>query len=359
MKNILLVSTGGTLASSQSGQGLTPMLDASGILSFVPEAGKICSITTVSLMSIDSSNMNPALMIKIAEAIAENYQKFDGFVITHGTDTLCYTSAALSYTLPNIGKPLILTGSQLPVGSPNTDAGKNIKDALVCACENLAGVYVVFSGKLILGTSAKKIKTKSLDAFYSINYPQIAQITEGTVVYNEEVDAIKPDGLQGDSFRDLVPKTNLCQEVMLLKIFPGMKSDIFDYIKMNYKGLVIEAYGLGGIPFLENNIQNKLEELCSSGIAVVITTQCLEEGVDLEVYEIGRKLSEMNIINGGAMNSEALVMKLMWALGNFETVDEVKSFMEMHLERFAHIRQYLPAGMLTSGSRKGSYKKPC
>ena len=329
MKNILLIATGGTIASSESSEGLTPKFDAEQLIAYMTDIKEVCNVEGISIMSIDSTNMNPSLMIKIAEAIYENYEKYDGFVVTHGTDTMGYTGAALTYMLQNVKKPIVLTGSQIAIEALDTDAKKNISDALRFATEDIAGIFVAFDGKIINATRAIKLKTKSTDAFSSVNLPTIARIKLGKITYNNvmnygengemfEVDSRKPFKLQ----------TNLCEDVMVIKLFPGIKPDIFDFIKDHYKGVVVESFGIGGIPNENYDIVSKLEELIKSGVAVVVTTQCLEEGIDLNIYKVGKKLAKHKVICAGDMNTEAIVMKLMWGLGNFDNIYDVKYFME-------------------------------
>lgn len=272
-------------------------------------------------MDIDSTNMQPEHWVKMAEAVYENYGRYDGFVITHGTDTMAYTSAALSYMLQNVDKPIVITGSQVPITFKKTDAKKNIKDAVRFACDGIGGVYVVFDGRVILGTRAIKLRTKSYDAFESINYPYIAFIHDTEIEYNKHVPEVKNKTLKLD--------TSLNTDVCLLKLHPGLKPEFLDCLKDSYKGVVIESYGSGGIPFEKRNILEKVNELIDSGIVVAITTQCLEEGEDMSIYEVGRKVNQDAIIRSRNMNTEAIVPKLMWALGQTGEPTEVKKIMEM------------------------------
>lgn len=329
MKKILLIATGGTIASAESADGLTPSIDVKQLLSYIPEIEAICHLEGVSIMSVDSTNMNPSLMVKIAEAIFEHYGDYDGFVISHGTDTMAYTAAALTYMLNNLEKPVVITGSQIPIEALYTDAKKNLSDAIRFACEDITGVYVAFDGVIISGTHAMKVKTRSADAFKSINFPVIAEIKLGRITYNQAL-------TYGDHWEKLRPQaagafsisTKLCQDIFVLKIFPGIGTEIFDFIKKNYKGVIIESFGIGGIPNVDNDIVAKVHELVEAGLAVVITTQCIYEGIDLDIYEVGQKLARQNAIVAGDMTTEALVMKLMWALGNYEQLCDVKKCIE-------------------------------
>lgn len=329
MKNVLLIGTGGTIASSESNQGLSPKFDAEQLLAYMPEIRDVCNVEAISVMSIDSTNMNPKLMISIAKAIYENYDKYDGFVVTHGTDTMGYTSAALTYMLQNIKKPVVVTGSQIAIEALYTDAKKNISDAIRFATEDVAGIFVAFDGRIINGTRAIKMKTKSTDAFTSVNFPSIAKIKLGKITYNSAMNYGEHSKmLEVDPRNPFKLQATLCEDIFVVKIFPGIKTDIFDFLKENYKGVIIESFGIGGIPNQDNDIVSKIEELIQAGIAVVITTQCLEEGIDLDIYEVGKKLAEHKVIFAGDMNTEAIAMKLMWALANFDRLDDIKYFME-------------------------------
>src|SRR5699024_2345783 len=279
MKKILILSTGGTIASVEGTDGLAPKLSVKDLMSHLPELPDGIEIEGTVLLNLDSTNMQPEHWITIAEAIESYDDDYDGFVITHGTDTLGYTSAALSYMLQNLSKPVILTGSQVPINFEENDAEQNMTDALRLACEEIGGVFVVFDGRVIQGTRAVKMRTKSYDAFESINYPYIAFIDQGNIIYNE-----KPE----PSKEPLRSMTKLDSDIFLMKLFPGTKPDLFDYVKNNYRGVIIESFGSGGLPFTGQNLLDKVVELTEAGLAVVITTQCLEEGANLDVYAVGR-----------------------------------------------------------------------
>lgn len=329
MKNIFLLATGGTIASTELGEGLTPSIDAKQILGFIPEIKHICHLFGESIMSIDSTNMNPKRMIEIAEAIKKHYDECDGFVITHGTDTMGYTAAALTYMLTNINKPVVLTGSQIGIEELNTDAKKNLSDAIRFACEEYRGVFVAFDGKIISGTHAVKMKTKSTDSFKSVNFPTVADVKLSHITFNSAFNYGNHwEKIKENSLEPLKVRAKLCEDIFVLKIFPGIKPDIFDFIATHYKGVIIESFGIGGIPNEEYDIVSHVSKLISSNVAVVITTQCMYEGIDLNVYAVGKKLAKQPVIFAADMTTEALTMKLMWALGNFKDVNEVKRFME-------------------------------
>ena len=328
MKKILMITTGGTIASQATENGLAPTFNADDLMMFMPEIREKTTIQTLTLFSIDSTNMTLELIGKIAEAVYEHYEAYDGFVITHGTDTMAYTSAALVYMLKNLGKPVVLTGSQVVVGALFSDVRKNLSDAFLFAREGIPGVFVSFDGIIINGSRATKFRSKSRDAFSSINFPVVAEMKLGMAKYNNLMyHGIYSKTYEIDQSKKLELNTRFCEDVAVVKLHPGIKPELFDFIKDNYKGVVIESFGVGGIPNQFVKINDKLDELIEANIAVVITTQCVEDGTELGVYAVGQITSDQ-IINAGDMNTEAIVMKLMWALGNFETHDEIKAFME-------------------------------
>ena len=224
MKKILLLTTGGTIASSDTGSGLMPVAGADRLLNYVPDINKICNLYTMSVMNIDSTNMTPELMMKLAQAVSDNYDKYDGFAITHGTDTMAYSAAALSYMLQNLGKPVVFTGSQLPIEAEGTDAINNLSDAIHFACENICGVYVVFNGIAIIGTHAMKIKTRSFEAFESVNCPDIATIKKDIIEYTAKGKNITKKETTQNLYgsKGFIAKINLCTDVMPLKMYPGI-----------------------------------------------------------------------------------------------------------------------------------------
>lgn len=319
MKKLLLIATGGTIASIEGDGGLVPGLSANELLQYFQNPDQSVEVTCQILMNRDSTNIQPEHWVQMADVISQNYQQYDGFIITHGTDTLAYTSAALSYMLQGLQKPVVITGSQVPISFKQTDAKKNLADAVRFACEDIGGVFVVFDGRVIIGTRAVKMRTKSYDAFESINHPYVAHISGTGIHYYW-----KPTS----DDRELNVDTSLCPDVFLLKLHPGTKPEIFDFIKAHYKGVIIESFGNGGVPFETRNLLPKIKELSESGFAVLISTQCLEEGQDIYLYEVGRKVAQYDVIVSADMNTEAIVAKLMWALGKTTELKEVKQIIE-------------------------------
>ena len=316
MKNILMIGTGGTIASEMSPEGLTPELTPSQLLRCVPAIRDICRVDCLNLFSLDSTNITPAHWLQTARAIREHYADYDGFVISHGTDTMAYTAAALSYLVQSADKPIMLTGAQKPINYDSTDSKLNLTDAFVCAASGqLAGVNIVFSGRVILGTRARKTCSKSFAAFSSINYPDV-----GILLDHRLVRYIEPESLPAPIFSD-----RLDEKVGLVKMVPGLDPELLDYLLARSDALIIECFGVGGLPAYEDRrILRIVEKHTAAGKFVVVTTQVQNEGSDLSVYSVGHGLKQNPLVlEGYDMTTEALYAKLMWILGQTKEPEAV------------------------------------
>lgn len=320
MKRILLIATGGTIASAEDGHGLSPALTGAELAACVPEVEGLCELEILQLMNIDSTNMRPADWLRIAGAIEERYAAFDGFLILHGTDTMAYTAAALSYLIQGSTKPIVLTGSQRPMTSSFTDAKLNLYQSLLYALDDAScDVTIVFGGIAIAGTRARKQRTMSSNAFISVNFPPLAYIRNDRIVRagaagaTPGVDAALAEAQLPPVFRTLDDR------VAVLKLTPGLSPHLFRTLKADYDALILEIYGLGGIPDYGTSgpsFKEAIFDWVDSGRSIVLTTQVPEEGLDLGVYEVGRAYAEHpGILRGGDMSTEAIVAKMMWALG--------------------------------------------
>lgn len=326
MKKILMIATGGTIASKETGAGLTPQITSDEILQQVPGLSEICRVDAVQLMNLDSTNINSRHWLTMAECVRQNYDAYDGFVLTHGTDTMAYTAAALSYLIQNNAKPVVITGSQKSIFYLDTDARENLRDAFLYAADDGAcGVHVVFDHKVILGTRARKMRTKSYNAFSSIDYPETAIIRNQKLVYY----------LQERAEGTVQFYDTLDPGVFVLKLIPGMDADIFSYLKAHYKALVIESFGVGGLPcYGDESFFNAVRDWIASGRVIVMTTQVPHEGSDMEVYQVGHRAKrELGVIEAYGMTSEAVVTKLMWILGRTQDGDDIRRLFEAPVQK--------------------------
>lgn len=312
-----MISTGGTIASKQSEEGLQPGITSEEILQCVPEAAEICNITAEQLFSLDSTNVKVEHWLAIARHVEENYEKYDGFVITHGTDTMAYTAAALSYLIQNSPKPIAITGSQKSIYERDTDGRTNVLDALRFASDDRAhGVRVVFDGKVIIGTRARKMRTRSFNAFSSIDYPEIAIVRAGKVIYYLE--SPKPEG--PTFYHSMEGK------VIAIRMVPGQEGHVFDYLAEHYDAVIVESFGMGGIPDYEDGeLMEALKRFTAKGKTLIMSTQVPHEGSDMGVYQVGVKVrSEIPMIEAHTMTIEAITTKMMWALAQSRDPEKVR-----------------------------------
>ena len=326
MKNILLIATGGTIVSKESSSGLVPQITSDEILDYIPEAKDICNITTCQLFNLDSSYITPSHWLMIKECIKENYDRYDGFVITHGTDTMAYTAAALSYLIRNSRKPIVLTGAQRSIVEQNTDARSNLLNALIFASDDRAcGVRIVFDGNVILGTRARKTRTHSYNAFDSVDYPNIAIVRNGTTLYyiNDVIDS------------EIVFHDDLDPDVFLLKLIPGSDLNILSMLKDRYDAVIVESFGMGGLPFADKErLEEILNEYRRDNRILVMATQVPFEGSDLSVYEVGSFMKNRpNVLESSSMTPESVVCKLMWILSMTRDADEINRFFYTPVDR--------------------------
>lgn len=325
-KRILLLTTGGTIASLPGGEGLEPC--RSEVMEReLEQLRTYYDITVRDVMCLDSSNIRPQEWQLIARHIYEDRADFDGVVVSHGTDTMAYTAAALSYLIQNCAKPIVLTGAQKPIDLDVTDARTNLSDSLLYASYPGAhGVCLVFDGNVIAGTRARKVRSKSYHAFESINFPVLATIHDGRVIQyiNDSPASSYP------VFYD-----KLCPNVFLLKLVPGVSPDVLSLIAEKYDAIIIESYGVGGIPSDgKRDFLSEIDKLVTQGKIIVMTTQVMHEGSDMQVYAVGHVAKERyGLIEAFDMTTEALVTKLMWILGQTRDQNTIKSMFYTTINR--------------------------
>ena len=317
MKKILLIATGGTIASKYTKEGLSPQISAEELLEYIPTAKEFCTIDTVQPFSLDSTNVCADHWLQLAQLIEKKYEFYDGFVICHGTDTMAYTAAALSYLIQNNRRPIVITGAQKPIDLAITDARSNLLDSLRFASHDRAhGISIVFGGKVIAGTRAKKEFSKSYNAFSSINYPDIASVHDNRIIfYIDDKD---------QNTRPLVFYHQMNTNIFLMKLIPGTDGRILDTLADSYDGLIIESFGVGGLPNYGNDsFLNALSDWISAGKLVCMATQVTHEGSDMEVYQVGKVIKEkFPILESYNMTLEASVTKMMWVLGQTQDLPE-------------------------------------
>lgn len=323
MKKILVLTTGGTIVSRKKKQGLVPAIGGKELVASLRRGYPDYHFDFHDFLDLDSSNIQPEEWKAIAGEVYTSLTDYDGIIVTHGTDTMAYTAAALSFMLKNLAKSVVLTGSQLPIENPLTDGTVNLYTAVEAIVNGITGVSVAFDRKIICGTRAVKTSTMGFAAFESINAPYLGEIfADGTRIIAQK----KPEVAEETSL-----EAGICNDVFILKLLPGTRPEIFTMLAdMGYKGIVIEAFGAGGLHYLTRDLHRCLSMLAEKNIAVVVCSQCLYEHCDLSIYEVGQRMLETGVIPGRDMTTEAAAVKLMWALGQSEALDDVKAIFDVN-----------------------------
>ncbi len=327
---VSIISTGGTIASKVDYRtgAVYPALTSEDLYRAVPEIADIANIKAEILFSIFSENMTPKHWETIAQLVAERIKEgFDGIVITHGTDTMGYTAAALSFALQNLPVPVVLVGAQRSSDRPSSDAAMNLYSAVKVAAEApFAEVVVVMHGSISddyclahRGTKVRKMHTSRRDAFRSVNDIPLAK------VYKDRIELLSKNYRPRDKNRELELKNKFDNKVVLLKIYPGMKGDIIEYlVDAGYHGIVLEGTGLGHTP---EALFSAIKRAIREGVPVVMTSQCIWGRINMNVYSTGRELLSFGVIPGEDMLPETAYVKLSWVLAQTRDLDEVRELM--------------------------------
>ena len=321
-KKILLLTTGGTIASMPGGEGLEP--HRSDVMEReLNQLRTYYDITVRDVMCLDSSNIRPEEWQLIAEEVFRQRIGFDGIVVSHGTDTMAYTASAVTFMLPNIDLPVVFTGSQLPLADMLSDGPENLRTAFAMAATGKPGVFLAFDRKVMLGCRAVKVRASGFSAFESVNARYAGRVSNLGLVLDGDV---LPKHTGTAELKSAISKN-----VFLLKLTPGLNPAIFDMLAaMGYKGIVIEAFGLGGFNVLNKGLRG-IQRAVEDGVSVVVTTQCLYDSADLRVYQVGNRLLDMGVIQGRDMTSEAAMTKLMWAIGQGMEQDAITDLFRRNL----------------------------
>ncbi len=270
--------------------------------------------------NIDSTNVQPAHWDRMARVIADNYEQYDGFVVTHGTDTMAYTASALSFALRNLGKPVVLTGAQIPGSRMESDARRNLVNAVRVATLDLAGVVLVFGEKILLGCRATKVSESRLDAFVSVNRRRLGEIRTDIRLRRERCHR-RPGLLEvADGFEP---------DIAVVTLVPGLPPDtLLRLLEDGIKGLLLKGYGPGNIG---DQYLGVLQHARERRIPVVVHTQCMEGVTAMHLYEVGRRALEKGAIEAFDMSLEAAVIKLMWVLRHSSGYEEIPRLMHTNL----------------------------
>lgn len=334
-KSVLIIYTGGTIGMVNDPEtGVLCPFNFEQIAKAVPEIKEFgFAIDSYTLPEIiDSSDLKPTLWEELCQIILENYEKYCGFVILHGTDTMAYSASALSFMLSNLTKPVIFTGSQLPIGTIRTDGRENLIAALEISAAYMEDkaivpeVCILFGAKLFRGNRTTKINAESFDAFQSFNYPPLAEIgihihyNYGAINYSPRTEPISLF-------------TKMDTNIAILQLFPGIRTEVIDAIihTPGLKGLILETYGSGNAP-TDASFLSKIEDAAEKGIIIYNVTQCQGGTVEMGRYETSTKLLKYGVSSGYDITIEAAICKMMYLIGQYKDTNEMKKYLNSSIK---------------------------
>lgn len=315
-KRLLFLHTGGTLGMTRRGSPgpLEPAEYAQNLLPYAPGLDEIATIEGLVICNLDSSDMSPPLWEALAETVARQIDRYDGFVVLHGTDTMAYSAVALSYMLENLPKPVVLTGSQRPIAEVRTDAVRNLIHSAICATMDLPEVGLYFGSKLMRGNRATKESVQDYHAFASPNHPPLVEMGVDIVL---SAPTLRPDG-------PFALRKGFCTDVAGLMLFPGQPPSLLDHlVEAGAKGVVLRGFGEGNLP--QRGWPEAVRRATEAGVAVVVGTQCSRGRVQAGRYRNSALLLEAGAVFTGDMTHEAAIVKTMWLLGQGEAGDRFRA----------------------------------
>lgn len=333
-RKILLLLTGGTITMKEENGVFKPAHDIQDIIATFPRMKDIADISAHQICDIDSSNMSPRLWKDIAQTIEKNYQQYDGFVITHGTDTLAYTASALSFALRNLHKPVILTGAQKPISELGSDSPFNIFNSFqVAVHQKVKEVAIVFDTKIIRGNRSAKRSAKKIDAFWSPQFPLLGEIGIdikylSSIVHRQEANQT----LDIQSGQTLELQANFDPNIISISLVPGFIPTILEQIiqQRMYRGIILHGFGAGNIP-TDETVVPWIEKATQAGIPVILISPCPSGTTYLELYETGRRALDAGVISAKDMTQEATAVKLMWVLAQTNDMSCIRKLMQTNI----------------------------
>jgi L-asparaginase len=325
-QKILLLFTGGTIAQIYDSKikALRPAETPKDILQLAPELKEQFEIGYQFVANIDSSNVQPDLWKTLSEIIYKEYDNYDGFVITHGTDTMSYTASALSFSLTNLGKPVVFTGAHLYPDAPGSDAKNNLSNAFHVASMDLADVVIVFGSWIVRGNRSTKKDEGSLETIWSPIFPELGRIRMDIELWDFSH--------KRDTKKRPILQTGFEERIMVFTAFPGLQASFIESIlTTDVKGIIIRGYGPGNVPITENSLVESIKKFVSKGIPVVITSQTAVGLTKISIYETGIQAQKLGVISSGDMTLEATIAKFMWTLQQTQDIEKIRDLMETNI----------------------------